>query len=785
MFILRKSMKVKHYILVLLLIAPLFSFAQNVIKGTVTDTKSTVIPFANIVLQSKTDSLLISGVTTDMDGKFVLNFNGNTQNYLLRVSYIGYATKYVPIDKLDLGVIQLNENTQQLGDVVISAARPVYKMGTEGLQVHVQNTLLSKLGNANDVLSQLPFVKSQNDKYTIFGRGTPLIYINNRLLRNNDELRQLNSADIKEVKVVLNSGAQYSASVGAVIHITTIKPVGEGLGGSLYGKVLQGRKFSHYESVNLNYRKNKWDLFGDIGYNEKSTQQHQVDNTILTLENQYKIDDQNLMSAKTHIWNSSLGMNYSFSPTHLMGIRYKLYRMPDSRWNTQGESSQFVDGVSEDHDLLNDRRNSSLTQHLVNFYYYKEFSPQTSLRVETDYLKGNSTNTQEMVEESLDKNISTQADSTVRVNSHSNSNSSYWGGKAVFETALLMGKITLGGELSYSRNKQNYQRLGNDPNPDQKMSDNLSKQKMAAGFLSFSRSWNHFSLRTGVRYEYIDFQYFNEQKRSDEQSRIYKKFFPDLSFSYERGVINMSLTSRSTVQRPHYYYMRSDVAYNGPYVYEGGNPSLVPTYTHKLSYLFGWKSLQLELTYNWIKDNILLVGEQYGNKPLILYTMINLPNSNQLDAALFYSPTVGCWHPAFGIEMSKQYLVYKGRSYNKPTFSYTFNNLVELPKAIRLSLNMRGSTKGESELSLYKPVFRADIRLSRLFLKDKLNVTLGANDLFATDQERWSMFSGNVYNYKRNDGDNRCVYLQITYTFNPTRSKYKGEGVNNSEINRF
>lgn len=97
-------------------------FAQNVIKGTVTDTKSTSIPFANIVLQSKTDSLLFSGVTTDMDGRFVLNFNGDMQDFLLRVSYIGYTTKYVPIDKLDLGVIQLNEKTQELGDVVVSAA---------------------------------------------------------------------------------------------------------------------------------------------------------------------------------------------------------------------------------------------------------------------------------------------------------------------------------------------------------------------------------------------------------------------------------------------------------------------------------------------------------------------------------------------------------------------------------------------------------------------------------------------------------------------------------------
>lgn len=67
-------------------------------------------------------------------------------------------------------------------------------------------------------------------------------------------------------------------------------------------------------------------------------------------------------------------------------------------------------------------------------------------------------------------------------------------------------------------------------------------------------------------------------------------FFNKLpALAYEHENLNMSLSNRTTVDRPSYYNLRSSINYNDPYTYEGGNPSLVPMYTNKLSYLLGWK----------------------------------------------------------------------------------------------------------------------------------------------------------------------------------------------------
>lgn len=73
----------------------------------------------------------------------------------------------------------------------------------------------------------LELVKSK-DKFVVFGKGTPLIYINGRLVRDNTELEQLNSTDIKHVELLTTPGAQYDASVKSVIRIKTIKRQGDG-----------------------------------------------------------------------------------------------------------------------------------------------------------------------------------------------------------------------------------------------------------------------------------------------------------------------------------------------------------------------------------------------------------------------------------------------------------------------------------------------------------------------------------------------------------------------------
>lgn len=768
----------KISIVILVFLSSIAISAQTTINGIVKDTKEP-LPFANVVLHNISDSIFIKGTATDIDGRFTINLDADSIfNYFIRVSSIGYETKSIQIDKPDIGVIMLNEVSNLLSDIVITTTRPVYKMNSNELQVEIKNTILSKLGNGNDVLSQLPFLKENNGKYTVFGRGTPLIYINNRLIRDNDELKQLKSSDIKDVKIILNPGSQYDASIGSVIRINTINPAGEGVSGSLSVFLRKRRNFDHYEYIDLNYRKGKLDLFGKINYYNIVYEQNQKDETILNLDNKYITKDNKKMESKYDSWQITTGANYSFSPIHLMGLRYVYLFSPIGNWDFRGKTSHYVNSINDNNYTSINLTDRKTNRHYLNTYYHNELKNKTIIHFEGDFIKGGS-----VTDQSSDyKNITNNEDILVKNNSETDY--SLYAGKFIVEKPLVGGKLIFGGESSYTENNQSYVMLNKDISEDLPSNKDMSEQFLIVGFTSFDYTWSKYSFNTGLRYEHIDFKYFYNNALSKDQSRVFNNWLPTFSFSYRNENLNMTLGYKTIVSRPNYFNLRSSITYNSPYAYERGNPSLRPMFTNKLSYTLGWKSLQLEVSYNWIKDNLLFVGEQFNDKPISLFTMINLPYSERLDTYISYSPIIKFWRPTFAVGFYKQSLSLGGNTYNNPYYTYLWNNIFQLPRDFLLTLNMRGSFQGNIDVSVYKPTFRTDIRLNKHFYGDKLNIVLSVTDIFSTDLERWSMNTGAVYYNKRNDSDNRGVSLLLTYKFNSARTKYKGQGAS-TEINRL
>ena len=78
------------------------STAQS-ISGRVIDEQAQPMPFANVVLVSRADSAFIAGAVTKDDGTFSLNTD--KQDGLLKVSSIGYITKYIDARQGNVGDI--------------------------------------------------------------------------------------------------------------------------------------------------------------------------------------------------------------------------------------------------------------------------------------------------------------------------------------------------------------------------------------------------------------------------------------------------------------------------------------------------------------------------------------------------------------------------------------------------------------------------------------------------------------------------------------------------------
>ena len=137
-------------------------------------------------------------------------------------------------------------------------------MSNKLLFTNVVITLLSQLGTASDVLKHVPGIIAKDDQYEVFGKGTPIIYINGRKMRSNRELEQLKSTDIKHIELITNPGAKYDATVGAIVKIKTIRKAGDGFSIDTWGRWQQSRKDKEAASLDLNYRHDGLDVFASL-----------------------------------------------------------------------------------------------------------------------------------------------------------------------------------------------------------------------------------------------------------------------------------------------------------------------------------------------------------------------------------------------------------------------------------------------------------------------------------------------------------------------------------------
>lgn len=302
------------------MLIPVFSWAQS-ITGTVLDSNGQNIAFANIVLCQSADSTIIAGCTSDENGKFYITTK-NIRGMYLRISYVGYKTKYVELEESPL---QIRLEPLRLSEVVVVARQKLYVQKSGEMIANVKGTILETLPKTADIIAQLPFVSSQDGNFTVFGKGTPVIYINNRLVQDLKELDRLMPSEIKSIKVNTMPGAKYDATVGSVIQIITEKAQGEGFSGTLYAGSKCSELWSAEEFASVNFRHNAWDIFASSYLIQKRQQINMKANQQLNLVDAvHEIGYQEEEKVKSNRMAVAGGINYNPNEKISAGVQYVL-----------------------------------------------------------------------------------------------------------------------------------------------------------------------------------------------------------------------------------------------------------------------------------------------------------------------------------------------------------------------------------------------------------------------------------------------------------------------------
>lgn len=149
--------------------------SAQIVSGKLVDETGQPLPFANVVLLSLPDSAFVSGTISGEDGAFSLQTTG--ENQIVKISSIGYKNVCKPVSPENIGIVQLVSDAQMLEEVVVKGNLPVTRMKGDAMVTSVENSVLSKVGSANDVLTKIPGITKKQDAFEVFGKGTPLIYI--------------------------------------------------------------------------------------------------------------------------------------------------------------------------------------------------------------------------------------------------------------------------------------------------------------------------------------------------------------------------------------------------------------------------------------------------------------------------------------------------------------------------------------------------------------------------------------------------------------------------------
>ena len=122
----------------LLLVSALAGAQITRISGTVSD-EIDVLPGASVT-EVDASNRIVNATITDMNGNFVLPVKSPKNK--LRISYMGYKTQELPINKNVFKVV-MQDNTKQIKEVVVTAKK---KMKTSGLEIPEREVSFSAQG---------------------------------------------------------------------------------------------------------------------------------------------------------------------------------------------------------------------------------------------------------------------------------------------------------------------------------------------------------------------------------------------------------------------------------------------------------------------------------------------------------------------------------------------------------------------------------------------------------------------------------------------------------------
>lgn len=276
--------------LTFVLSAAALAFAQEKvgISGSVVSKNSQPVPYASVTFSNKANKQLSDAALTDEKGQYKLDLAPG--QYDITIEAIDYkknvVTKQITAAgnigalSIDPETSATNIKTGEIQGVVITApSTKPYKVELDKRTYDPSQDIVSKGGNLQDVLQNVPSVEvdtdgtvsmrgSSNVRFLINGKPSALLGIS----EGSNALQSIPADQIERIEVITNPSSKFEASgTSGILNIILKKSKKVGFNGSVIGTL--GYQPRTMLNTNLSWRKNKWTWFlnGGGGYSEATT----------------------------------------------------------------------------------------------------------------------------------------------------------------------------------------------------------------------------------------------------------------------------------------------------------------------------------------------------------------------------------------------------------------------------------------------------------------------------------------------------------------------------------
>jgi hypothetical protein len=790
--LMRYILKFITYAIVFLIFASNNSFAQiKSISGTVADSVSKEkLPGVNVIIITKKDNKVYSGIATDVNGKFILK-NVNEKDIYIKFSMIGYKPKV--IDKIeiknniDLGLITLSPSAVMMQGVEVKGQREMIEYKEDKVIVNIDK-VPGNSSSVSDALrnSGIVDVDPSSKKISIRGSNGVNIKIDGKPLQNADDLlSQMPASYIDKVEISTVPSAKDDPEGDAgIINIITKKNTSDNYNGSisLYGTT----QHIGFGSAILNYKKGKFNFnssyMGYVGDMKNTSNSSQINYNSRSL---HYVNSGNETSGKGHMNGLRAGIDYEIDTLNSISFNMSYNNYDISMANT-GTSFNYDENHIDIYDYLQRNNRNSGNNNIDYSLFYKNKINNNGCELTSDlYYMKQDNNSNASLNTLYNYLVSAPA---LQMNNRNDLNKTLIFKLEYVNPTENYGKFEAGYWYTY-RNRLNDYKDINYLYSSESWADSLGlsnifkyREIIHSSYLTYSKKILFLNIKGGLRLEQT-FTEGDQEMTHEVFDTDYFSAFPSLMMSYKiSDRFQVSLNAARRISRPRMDQINPFVIVNGPNSISKGNSKIEPTYTNIYelslsSYLKFYYSDTKGRTNNFstIENDSISLSTYINSKSSKTYGVdINIPIMSDPSLSIKLPDWLTMINLSFNYYHLNEEAGYNNDNYliNRDVCRINCNSNMKLWYDINATVYVLYSPKyKDSRFTKYSSTYMG-IYFNKDFFDKKMQIGIELNDLLHYSHMKNITVTPDFYSYSNSRNlYSPCIGLLIRYNFNDFKIK--------------